>query len=57
MLAGDSAFEFEISGRSLLCFSKKLRPTELIPLLGTLQGFGSQVPRVVYELYPVGAPG
>ena len=57
LLAADAAFEFEICGRWLLCFSKKRRPTELIPLLGTLHGFRSQVPSVVYELYPVGAPG
>jgi hypothetical protein len=57
LLGAERAFGFEISGRWLLCYSKKRRPTELIPLLGTLQGFRSQVPRVVFELYPVGGPG
>jgi hypothetical protein len=57
LLGADPGFEFEICGRWLLCFSGKRRPTELIPLLGTLHGFRGQVPRVVYELYPAVARG
>ena len=56
LLGADPAFEFEVCGRWLLCYSKKRRPPELIPLLGTLEGLREQVPRVVYELYPIGAP-
>jgi hypothetical protein len=49
----DGAFHFETCGTWLLAFSKKRRPNDLIPLLGTLQQFRDHVPRVVYELYPV----
>ncbi len=55
LLDAGSEFEYEVVGNELLVFSKRRRPTELIPLLGTLKGFREQVPRVVYELYP--APG
>ena len=51
LLGTDRAFEFEIAGRWLLCFSKRRRPTELIPLLGTLKGFLEHVPPVVFSLY------
>jgi hypothetical protein len=53
LLAADSAFRFEVSGRWVLGYGKKRRPRELIPLLGTLRQFCEHVPRVVYELYPV----
>lgn len=51
LLSIEGAFNFEACGPWLLCFSKRRRPTELIPLLGTLKEFRDQVPRVVYELY------
>jgi hypothetical protein len=51
LLATDPGFSFEASGRWLLVSSKRRRPTELIPLLGTLQQFRDQVPRVVFDLY------
>jgi hypothetical protein len=51
LLGTDHAFEFEVAGRWLLCFSKRRRPTELIPLLGTLTGFLEHVPPVVLSLY------
>jgi hypothetical protein len=53
LLQADDAFHFEVCGTWLLAFSRKRRPAELIPLLGTLQQFRDHVPRVVYELYPV----
>ncbi len=51
LLTVDGAFQFEVAGRWILCFSKRRAPTELIPLLGTLRGFREHVPRVVYDLY------
>lgn len=51
LIGVDGDFQFEASGKWLLCFSKRRRPTELIPLLGTLKQFRERVPRVVYELY------
>lgn len=53
LLSAPSDLSFESSGRWLLCFSKRRAPAELIALLGTLRGFRDQVPRVVYDLYPV----
>lgn len=54
LLGTERAFEFEACARWLLCYSKRRRPTELIPLLGTLKAFREHVPRVVYELYGPG---
>jgi hypothetical protein len=54
LLLVDHAFQFEVSSKWLLCFSKKRPPMDLIPLIGTLKQFRDQVPRVVYELYGVG---
>jgi hypothetical protein len=55
LLGTDRAFRFEAAGRWLLCFGKRRRPTELIPLLGTLKGFREHVPPVVFSLYGPGA--
>ncbi len=54
LLAADGAFNFEVCNTWMLCFSKRRKPQELIPLLGTLKGFHDTVPRVVYELYGQG---
>jgi hypothetical protein len=51
LLAADDAFSFEASGRWLLVTSRRRRPADLLPLLGTLQAYRDQVPRVVYDLY------
>lgn len=53
LLAADADFRFEVAGKWLLAYSRKRRPQDLIPLLGTLEQFREHVPRVVYELYPV----
>jgi len=52
--AGDQ-WSFEASGNEIMCFSKRRRPAELVPLLGTLKDFREHVPRVVFELYGSGA--
>jgi hypothetical protein len=57
LLGVDGAFEFEVSGRWILCYSRKRPPADLIPLLGTLERFRAQIPRVVYDLYGPGATG
>lgn len=51
LLSVGGEFNFEVAGSSLLCYSKRRRPTELVPLLGTLRAFHEHVPKVVYELY------
>lgn len=55
LLAAGSKWQYEVSGQSVLCFTKRLRPAELVPLFGTAKAFVEHVPRVVYELY--GAKG
>ena len=55
LLSTRSEFAFEACGPWLLCFSKRRKPLEIVPLLGTLKGFRDQVPRVLYELYPDGS--
>jgi hypothetical protein len=57
LIGTDRAFCFEASGRWLLVYSKRRRPTELVPLLGTLAQFREHVPRVVYDLYGVRTTG
>jgi len=57
LLGTDPAFAFEACGRWLLCSSKRRRPSELVPLLGTLKGFRDHVPRVVFDLYRPDASG
>ena len=46
---------FELEGSSILCFSRKLKPPDLTPLLGTLKGFCDHVPRAAYSLYGSGS--
>lgn len=57
LLDSDRSFGFEACARWLLCFGKQRRPTELIPLLGTLQRFRERVPRVVFDLYGLDSNG
>jgi hypothetical protein len=44
-------YAFEACGRWLLAYTRRLRPFELLPLLGTVNGFADNVPRVVRSLY------
>jgi hypothetical protein len=53
LLSSAPGFGFETCGPWLLCFSDRRKPLELIPLLGTLKRFRDQVPRVVFDLYPL----
>lgn len=52
LLAHGEGYGFEVVSDRLLASCKKLGPTELIPLLGSMKGFRDQIPRVVYSLYP-----
>lgn len=55
LLGVDGAFRFEVSGTWVLCYSGRLRPMDLVPLLGNAKQFLDHVPRVVFELYGTGA--
>ena len=57
LLGVDRAFQFEVSGKWVMAFSKKRAPAELVPLIGTVQQFCEHVPHVVYDLYPLRASG
>jgi hypothetical protein len=50
-------YAFEVVADQLLVSCKRLRPTELVPLLGTARAFREQVPGVVGSLYPKHDPG
>ncbi|MBI3648507.1 MAG: hypothetical protein HY240_07160 [Actinobacteria bacterium] len=54
LLAHGEGYSFEAAGDEILCAHGRLRPTELIPLMGTAKAFSEQVPRIVFELYPKG---
>jgi hypothetical protein len=55
LLGVDGRFQFEVAGSWILVFARRMRPPELVPLLGTAQQFREHVPRVVLELYPARA--
>jgi hypothetical protein len=57
LIEADRSFSFEACGRWLLVYSKRRRPTDLIPLIGTLRQYRDHVPRVVYDLYGLPASG
>lgn len=57
LLEASPGYRFEACGPWLLDATRRLRPTQLIPLLGTLKGFRDRVPRVVPDLYPRRAVG
>lgn len=51
LLQTGDQWSFETVGPYVMCFTKRVAPTELTPLLGTLKAFRDQIPRVVYSLY------
>jgi hypothetical protein len=55
LLGVDGTFQFEVSGTWVLCYSSRLRPVDLVPLLGSAKQFVGHVPHVVFELYGTGA--
>jgi len=56
MLQAGDQFSYEVVANEVLVISKRRKPAELVPLLGTVKEFLDHVPRVVYELYGSGAP-
>ncbi len=57
LIGVDGAFQFELSAKWVMVYSRKRDPSELVPLLGTAQQFRENVPHVVYDLYPVAGSG
>jgi hypothetical protein len=52
LLANGDGYSFEVIGDRLLCFCKQIDAERFPALLETLAGFRSQVPQVVFSLYP-----
>jgi hypothetical protein len=52
LVAFDQGLAFELVGNRVLAYSKKRKPSELVPLIGTLVMFQERVPRVAWRLYP-----
>ena len=53
----DEGRSFELTGPYVMCYSRRARPLEITPLLGTLKGFQQHIPRVVWDLYGTGGSG
>ena len=55
LLSIQEHWAFELCGPYLMCYTKRLKPLELTPLLGGLKAFRDHIPRVVWSLYGTGA--
>lgn len=51
LLTCDRRFGFEVHGKGILIYSKRLKPSELLPLIGSLQQFRDRIPRLVWTDY------
>jgi hypothetical protein len=56
MLSTDEIFGFQFYGRGILVWSKRLRPNELFPLIGTAKELYDHIPRLVWREYATGTP-
>lgn len=54
LLRHGDGYAFEILGDRLLCWCRRIAPTELVRLLGTATTFRDRIPAVVSSLYPRG---
>ena len=54
LLSTRGIFGFEVSGPGLLVWCGRLRPTELIPLVGSAALFRDHIPRLVWSEYGTG---
>ena len=54
LLSAGERWAYELSGSYLMCYTKRLKPMELTPLLGGLKGFEGHIPRVAWSLYGTG---
>lgn len=51
LLSCDRSFGFELHGKAVLIYSHRLRPHELLPLIGSLKEFRDRIPRLVWTNY------
>ena len=54
LLRHGEGYAFEVVGDRLLCWTKRVRPAQIVHLLGTAETFRQQIPAVVSSLYPKG---
>jgi hypothetical protein len=54
LLRHGEGYAFEVVGDRLLCWTKRVRPAQIVHLLGTAETFRRQIPAVVSSLYPKG---
>ncbi|HEY7874594.1 MAG TPA: hypothetical protein VIG64_05675 [Actinomycetota bacterium] len=54
MLSTDDIFGFQFYGSAILVWSKRLRPSELFPLIGTAKELLDHIPRLVWADYGTG---
>src|SRR5688572_14200567 len=54
LLRHGEGYAFEVVGDRLLCWTKRVRPAQIVHLLGTAATFQEQIPAVVSSLYPRG---
>lgn len=58
LLSCDPRFGFEVHGKAVLGYSRRLKPDEMLPLIATLKEFKERVPRLVWTNYgPASASG
>jgi hypothetical protein len=51
LLSIPGGFGLEVQGPKYIVYSRKLGPTELIPLFGTAKGFHQHIPQLVWNEY------
>jgi hypothetical protein len=56
MLSTDDMFGFQFYGSAILVWSRRLRPTELFPLIGTAKELYEHIPRLVWKEYTTDIP-
>ncbi|HEY3210863.1 MAG TPA: hypothetical protein VGL18_13945, partial [Actinomycetota bacterium] len=56
LLSTHGSFGFEVNGPNLLVWCGRLRPTGLVPLLGSAALFRDHIPRLVWNEYGTGSP-
>lgn len=54
LLSLDRDYAFEVAGKWLLTYRKRVRPAQLVPLFGTARDFRAQIPRAAWSLYSSG---
>jgi Protein of unknown function (DUF3137) len=55
LLSIDQRFGFQTRGGAILMFARRLRPTDLIPLIGTAKELYDHIPRLVWTDYGTGS--